>query len=87
MHAVASVAVEHTDDIEARLDELQRESEARSDELKAIAAELPDATSRRAYLTSMVRGVAEAPDKKTVAKRTARKLLRTPIDLIRSRSR
>jgi len=75
------------DDIEARLDALQRDSETRRDELKAIVAELPNATSRRAYLTAMARSVAEAPDKKNVVKRTALKLLRAPVDLFRSRSR
>lgn len=75
------------DDIEARLDALQRDSKARHDELKAIAAALPEATSRRAYLTSMVRGIADAPDKPTVVKRTVVKLLRTPVDLFRPRSR
>lgn len=72
------------DDIEERLDALQRESETRRNELKAIAASLPDATSRRAYLSSMVRGIAAAPDKSTVAKRVVLKVLRTPADLIRS---
>lgn len=70
-------------DLEAQLDELQRESEARRSELKAIALELPEATSRRALVTSMFRSVAAAPNKSTVAKRAALKVLRTPADLVR----
>lgn len=72
------------DDIEQRLDALQRASEDRRAELRAIAATLPEATSRRAYLASMARSVASAPDKPTVAKRVVAKLLRTPVDLVRS---
>ncbi len=72
-------------DIEARLDELQRESRARRAELLAIAAELPEATSRRVLVTSMFRSVAAAPDKLTVVKRVLLKGLRAPADLIRRR--
>lgn len=73
------------DEIEARLDALQRESEARRAELKALAAALPEATSRRAYLASMVRGVADAPDKPLIAKRVVLKALRAPVELLRRR--
>jgi hypothetical protein len=72
-------------DVAARLDELERESLARRDELRAIAASLPAATSRRAVLTSMVRDLGDAPDKPTVLRRVVRKLLRTPGDLLRRR--
>lgn len=74
-------------DIEARLDALEAESKQRRDELKAIAASLPEATSRRAYLSAMVRGVADAPDKPTVARRVVGKVLRAPVDLVRARRR
>ena len=74
-------------DIEARLDALEAESKQRRDELKAIAASLPEATSRRAYLSAMVRGVADAPDKPTVARRVVGKVLRAPVDLVRTRRR
>jgi hypothetical protein len=80
---VASPPVGDEATIEERLDELQRESNVRRAELKAIAAELPEATSRRAMLTSMVRSVADAPDKPMVVKRTVLKVLRTPADVVR----
>ena len=70
-------------EVEARLDQLQRDSEARRGELKAIGAQLPEAISRRVLVRSMFRSVAEAPDKLTVVKRTGLKILRTPADLVR----
>ncbi len=74
--------------VDTQLNELQRESLARREELRQIAAALPEATSRRALVTSMFRSVAAAPNKPTVAKRVALKILRAPVDLIRrSRSR
>lgn len=69
--------------IEAQLDELQRESQERRAELRALAAELPEVTSRRALVTSMFRSVAEAPDKPLVAKRVVLKVARTPSDVVR----
>ncbi len=69
--------------IAQRLDELERESQERRAELRALAAELPAATSRRAYLRSMVTGVLDAPDKPQVAKRVVLKIARTPVDLVR----
>lgn len=71
------------DTIEQRLDELQRESQERRAELRALAAALPEVTSRRALVSSMFRSVAEAPDKPLVAKRVALKVARTPADLVR----
>jgi len=64
--------------IEARLDELQRESEARRAELREIVAALPQATSRRLLVRQMVRELASAPDRVSVAKRGALKVARTP---------
>ena len=69
------------DEVERRLDELQRESEVRRAELRALAAELPEATSRRALVRSMFASVVHAPDRPLVAKRVVLKLLRTPSDL------
>jgi hypothetical protein len=78
-----SESVDTAADIEARLDELQSESQQRRAELRAIAAELPDATSRRALVGSMFRSVATAPDKTGIAKRVVLKVLRFPSDLVR----
>ena len=69
--------------IHARLDELQRESEERRAELRALAAALPAATSRRALVRSMTLSVVRAPDKPLVAKRVTLKILRTPLELLR----
>jgi hypothetical protein len=71
--------------IEQRLDELQRESEARRSELRALAAQLPEATSRRALVRSMASSVVHAPDKPQVAKRVLLKVARTPVELVRRR--
>lgn len=79
-----SAGQEHSDDIEARLDELQRESQERRAALRELAADLPAATSRRTVVVAMWRSVVEAPDKGLVAKRVALKILRTPADLVRS---
>lgn len=66
------------DAVEARLDDLQRESELRRRELRDLAALLPEVTSRRAVVSSMVASVVHAPDKPLVAKRVGLKVLRTP---------
>ncbi len=71
------------DDLEAELLELRDESAARSAELRALAAELPQVTSRRAQLKAIAASVAKAPDRPTVAKRALLKALRTPRDLVR----
>jgi hypothetical protein len=71
--------------IEEQLDRLQRESELRQAELKQLAAALPEATSRRALVTSMFSSIANAPNKPLVLKRTILKVLRTPVDLVRRR--
>ena len=70
-------------EIEQQLDELQHQSQERRAELRAIAAELPEAISRRALVSSMLRSVADAPDKPMVARRVAIKVLRAPADLVR----
>jgi len=69
--------------VERRLDDLQRESEERRAALRALAAELPEATSRRALVRSMVSSVVHAPNRPLVAKRVVLKLARTPSDLLR----
>ena len=70
-------------EIEARLDELQHESQARRAELRALAVDLPAATSRRAMVRAMVGSIVHAPDKPMIAKRAVLKVLRTPADLFR----
>lgn len=70
-------------DVERQLDELQRESQLRRAELRSLAAELPEATSRRALVSSMFRSVATAPNKLSVAKRAFMKALRSPAELVR----
>jgi hypothetical protein len=74
---------EHRLAIEARLDELQHESQERRAELRALAAQLPEATSRRALVRAMAGSVVHAPDRPLVAKRVVLKLARTPADLLR----
>jgi len=69
--------------MEAQLDELQRASEARREELKALAAAMPEATSRRRLVKQMVSEIVHAPDRTSVAKRAILKVLRTPTDLVR----
>lgn len=84
---VASQAMDRdgtaTSELEARLDALEVESKARREELKALAAALPEATSRRAYLSAMAKGIAAAPDKPTVVRRVVAKAFRAPVDLLR----
>ena len=49
--------------VEERLDELQRQSEQRRQELREIAAQLPAGLSRRAFLRSMAADFRHAPGK------------------------
>jgi hypothetical protein len=64
--------------VEAQLDELQRQSEARYQELQAIAAQLPAALSRRAVLRTMAVDFRYAPGKADVFRRALLKLARVP---------
>ncbi|MDJ0768344.1 MAG: hypothetical protein QNJ12_06100 [Ilumatobacter sp.] len=72
-------------DAEALIDELQRESELRRAELRAIAAAMPEAVSRRALVRSMAKSIATAPDKPRVVRRVVAKIVRTPLDMVRGR--
>ena len=65
--------------VERRLDDLERESQARRAELRALAAELPEATSSRAFVRSMVASVVDAPDRPRIAKRVALKIAAHPV--------
>ena len=71
------------DEALARLDALEVESRVRRDELRALVADLPAATSRRAYLVQMVTGFLQAPGKPEIVRRVAMKIVRTPADLVR----
>ena len=64
--------------IEEQLDELQRQSERRRQELRAIAAQLPAAVSRRAVLRAMAVDFRYAPGKADVFRRGLLKLARAP---------
>ena len=69
--------------VEAQLDELQRQSEARYQELQAIAAQLPAAMSRRAVLRTMAIDFRYAPGKTDVLPRALLKLARLPREAYR----
>ncbi len=70
--------------IEERLDELQRESEQRRQELREIAAELPAALSRRQLLRAIVVDIRQAPARGSIASRAVTKAARAPRKLYRS---
>lgn len=72
-----------TSDVEARLDQLEAESKVRREELRSLAAALPEATSRRAYLAAMASGIVHAPDKPTIVRRVVAKAFRAPVELLR----
>lgn len=63
--------------IEAQLTELYRHSEARTAELKEIAAQLPAVVGRRAMIRALV-GDAASGDKKEMARRGWGRLRRLP---------
>jgi hypothetical protein len=70
--------------IEERLDELQRQSEERRQELSEIAAQLPGAVSRRQLLRAIVVDIRRAPRKRDIAGRALSKAARTPGEVSRS---
>jgi hypothetical protein len=69
--------------IEQQLDDLEAQSRARQAELRELAAALPAAMSRRMLVKQMLHSVRDAPDRGTVVKRTANKIVRTPAELLR----
>lgn len=75
--------MESAEEIERRLDALERESIERRAELRTIAASLPEATSRRALFRSLAADLKNQPDRPLVAKRVVLKVVRTPLDLVR----
>ena len=69
--------------VEEQLDELQRQSERRRQELQAIATQLPAAVSRRAVLRAMVADFRYAPGKADVFRRALLKVARAPLEAYR----
>ncbi len=65
-------------DIEARLDALERASDERRAELRAVLDDLPAALSRRALVTAAITDARAAPDKGAIVARGVRKLGRIP---------
>jgi hypothetical protein len=66
-----------TPSVEEQLDALQRASEDRRAELREIAAELPEALSRRAILRKIAGDIRHTPEKGDIAGRAGRKAGRT----------
>jgi hypothetical protein len=70
--------------VEEQLDALQRASEERRAELLEIAAQLPEALSRRTILRKIAGDIRHAPDKGDIAGRGVRKVGRTAGQAVRS---
>jgi hypothetical protein len=66
-------------DLLRRLDELETQSNARRDELKAIAAQLPEVISRRALVRAVIDDLRHSPQKGAIARRAAFKVTRAPM--------
>ncbi len=75
------------DELIRELDRLRAEANARRDELRQIAADLPAAMSRRALLRALVGDVRRAPNKGEIVKRGLAKLGRAPRRALRRISR
>ena len=67
------------DDVLAQLALIEAESNARRDELRRIAAELPATVSRRALVRAMVNDVRTSPNKGAIVRRSISKLLHAPL--------
>ena len=67
------------DDVLAQLALLEAESNARREELRRIAAELPATVSRRALVRAMVNDVRTSPNKGAIVRRSISKLLHAPL--------
>jgi hypothetical protein len=65
-------------DIAARLDALERASDERRAELRAVLDDLPAALSRRALVSAAITDARTAPDKGAIFARGLRKLGRMP---------
>lgn len=71
------------DAVIARLDELQRESEQRTAELREIAAQLPAVVGRRAMIRTLVGDAALNPNKREIVRRAFGRLARMPRAVLR----
>ena len=67
------------DDVLAQLALIEAESNARREELRRIAAELPATVSRRALVRAMVNDVRTSPNKAAIVRRSISKLLHAPL--------
>ena len=67
------------DDVLGQLALIEAESNARREELRRIAAELPATVSRRALVRSMVVDFRDSPNKGAIVRRSFSKLLHAPL--------
>ena len=67
------------DDVLAQLALIEAESNARREELRRIAAELPATVSRRALVRAMVNDFRASPNKGAIVRRSISKLLHAPL--------
>ena len=67
------------DDVLAQLALIEAESNARREELRRIAAELPATVSRRALVRAMVNDFRASPHKGAIVRRSISKLLHAPL--------
>ena len=66
-------------DVLEELDELEAASNARRDELRRIAADLPAAISRRALFRSVVHDIRQSPNKAMIVRRAFTKVACAPL--------
>jgi hypothetical protein len=71
-------AVVGDDDVDRLLTDLQRASEERTAELKAIAAQLPALVGRRAMIRALLGDLRANPNKAEIARRGLAKVAATP---------
>jgi hypothetical protein len=67
------------DDVLAQLSLIEAESNARLEELRRIAADLPATVSRRALVRAMVTDFRASPNKGAIVRRSVSKLLHAPL--------
>jgi hypothetical protein len=66
-------------DVLRQLDELQAESNARREELRRIAADLPATMSRRALVRAIYVDFRHSPNKGAIVRRSASKVAHAPL--------